>query len=383
MKILHVCLAAFYIDNYSYQENILPRMHKKLGHDVQILASTETYVSGKKLGYVEPSEYVNEDGILVTRIPYKKSIPIKIAKKLRLYEDFTDYLEAYNPDIIFLHDIQFLSITKITNYAKTHNVRILADGHTDFVNSARNLGGKLLHKYIYKPYIKKAEPYIEHFFGTLPIRVKFMKEIYDIPNEKLSFLPMGADDDLVQRYISPQNISDLYNKYSLSTDDFIIVTGGKINETKTETLLLMEAVNEIDNPNLKLIIFGTIADSLKEKFESLCSDKITYAGWATVEESYQYFSVANLIVFPGTHSVYWEQAAGLGKPLMVKYWEGITHVELGGNAIFLRDDSKDEIKNNIETLINNTEAYYNMKKCAENLGMKTFSYIEIAKRCIK
>lgn len=27
MKILHICLASFYIDNYSYQENLLPKFH--------------------------------------------------------------------------------------------------------------------------------------------------------------------------------------------------------------------------------------------------------------------------------------------------------------------------------------------------------------------
>ena len=50
MRILHMCLAAFYIDKYSYQENILPRMHKKQGHEVQIIASVETFVDDVNLG---------------------------------------------------------------------------------------------------------------------------------------------------------------------------------------------------------------------------------------------------------------------------------------------------------------------------------------------
>ena len=36
MKILHLMLACFYIDNYSYQENYLPKYHKKQGNDVEI-----------------------------------------------------------------------------------------------------------------------------------------------------------------------------------------------------------------------------------------------------------------------------------------------------------------------------------------------------------
>ena len=40
-------------------------MHKLQGHDVMIMASTETYVDNLHLGYVKPSEYLNEDGIPV------------------------------------------------------------------------------------------------------------------------------------------------------------------------------------------------------------------------------------------------------------------------------------------------------------------------------
>ena len=63
MKILHCCLAAFYIDKYGYQENVLPKMHKIQGHEVEILASTENYLNGNKLSYVKPSIYYNEDKI--------------------------------------------------------------------------------------------------------------------------------------------------------------------------------------------------------------------------------------------------------------------------------------------------------------------------------
>lgn len=33
MRIQNLCLASFYIDNNSYQENILSQMHKNQGHD--------------------------------------------------------------------------------------------------------------------------------------------------------------------------------------------------------------------------------------------------------------------------------------------------------------------------------------------------------------
>ena len=50
MKVLHICLSCLYIDRYSYQENLLPKYHKTLGYDVEILASLDIYdETGKKV----------------------------------------------------------------------------------------------------------------------------------------------------------------------------------------------------------------------------------------------------------------------------------------------------------------------------------------------
>lgn len=384
MKILHVCLAAFYIDNYSYQENILPRMHKLLGHGVRILASTETFVDDMNLGYTKPGEYYNEDGILVKRVAYSNILPRGIMKKLRIYKNFYKYIDEFKPDLIFLHDVQFLSIISIIKYKKENpSVKIVADGHADFSNSARTFVSKyVLHKGIYKAFIKLAEPYIDKFYGTLPARVDFFKNVYSISAAKVSFLPMGVDDILANKYNTLENKTLMRTKYNIKQEDFLIVTGGKIDLAKTQTLLLMKAVQSLKS-NVKLLVFGSVAAELKDKFNKLCSEKIQYIGWANVEESYQYLSAADLVIFPGRHSVYWEQTAGLGKPMIVKLWKGTTHVDLGGNVRFLKKDSVEEIQRNIEFLLEHPEEYQKMKQVAVEKGMKEFSYMDIAKRSIE
>ena len=385
MKIIHVCLSQFYIDNYSYQENILPKMHKKQGHEVLILASTETYIDGMHLGYMEPSIYVNEYGIPVHRIPYSTIIPKKLVRKLRIYPSVYQEIKQFAPEIIFLHGIQFVSIKQVAKYAKYHpEVKIIADGHADFVNSARTfISYHLLHRLIYKTCAHLILPYVIKFYGTLPIRVEFFQKVYDIPAEKVDYMPLGVDDDMVEKHESAAEMIATKKKFGFSPNDFIIVTGGKIDFNKKQTLLLMEAVNEISSQNVKLLVFGSVAADLKEQFNALCSNKVKYAGWATVDESYEYFSIADLVIFPGTHSVYWEQAAGLGKPLVVRYWEGITHVDLGGNVLFLYDNSKSELICIINKLIENKNDFEEMKRCAIEKGKTFFSYRNIAARIIQ
>ena len=84
MKILHLCLASFYIDQGSYQENLLPRYHKRDGYDVEIIASLDMFNSNGHLITGEARKpYLNEDSILVTRLEYKC---LKVDRKLKRFK---------------------------------------------------------------------------------------------------------------------------------------------------------------------------------------------------------------------------------------------------------------------------------------------------------
>ena len=69
MRILHLCLSCFYIDDAGYQENHLVRQHVADGHEVLVIASTEIFDGKGGLGYAEPGSYIGSDGAKVIRIP--------------------------------------------------------------------------------------------------------------------------------------------------------------------------------------------------------------------------------------------------------------------------------------------------------------------------
>ncbi|MDD6211889.1 MAG: glycosyltransferase, partial [Clostridiales bacterium] len=219
---------------------------------------------------------------------------------------------------------------------------------------------------------------------VLPARVEFLKNLYKLPAEKCELLVMGADDDLVEAAAKPEVRATIRQKYHIADDDFLIMTGGKIDQFKTQTLLLMEAVQKINDPKVKLIVFGSIATELKEKVAALTDGtKVQNIGWIQAKDSYQYFAAADLVVFPGRHSVFWEQVAAQGIPMLCKKWDGTTHVDVGGNVEFLTEDSASEIQEKIVKIISNPEKYQKMKTIAQEKGMIVFSYREIAKRSVK
>lgn len=385
MRVLHCCLAAFYIDNYGYQENILPRMHKIQGHEVMILASTETYLDKVHLGYVEAKEYINEDGIPVHRIPYKGFYPHKVKTKLRIYKGVYEELERFKPDFIFLHDVQFLSIKEVAKYVKANpDVKVNADCHADYRNSARSFLSKfVLHGLLYKKCVKQIMPYVGHFYGTLPARVDFLKEAYGTPPERTELLVMGADDQYVQEAKKTHQRELIRNKYNISEDDILVVAGGKFNSWKKWILDVMDAISELSKTNsIKLLVFGSVmeTDGFKQEFDKRCDGKsIQYVGWIKGTESYNYFEASDLVIFAGLHSVLWEQAVGQGKPCIFSYLEGFTHIDLGGNCRFIKSSDMKEIESAIRDCIND---YPTMLNIAQEKGLKAFSYSEIARRAL-
>ena len=382
MKILHLMLACFYIDNYSYQENYLPKHHKLEGHDVEIIASLVTFdENGKPTTLKKADKYFNEYDIPVTRLDYKKG---KVAKRLRYYVGLEAELQRVSPDIIFIHGVQFSDIKIVAKYCKEHpQVIVFADSHSDFSNSATNwISKNILHRIIWKACAQKINPFVRRFYGVLPARVDFLVNEYKLPKEKIELLVMGADNDSVDLAKAPQIRKGIREKYSLAEDDFVIMTGGKIDAFKTQTLLLMEAVKNIDNPKVKLIVFGSVTPELKEKVNALADgEKVQYIGWVQAKDSYDYFAASDLVVFPGRHSVFWEQVAAQGKPMLVKYWNGTTHVDCGGNVKFLTDDTAEEIKNAIQDILDG-DNYKNMLEAAKKASA-SFMYSEIAKRSIE
>ena len=162
----------------------------------------------------------------------------------------------------------------------------------------------------------------------------------------------------------------------------LILSGGKIN-MKKNIHLLVDAFSEIKNKKIKLIIFGKIDDEVNSLIENkLIDDNIINIGWLDNINIHKYLLSSDLVVFPGKHSVLWEQAVGCGVPGIFKKIKGHEHVDIGGNCLFLQKNDKNEIRDLILKIFENKELYEKMKKISMTKGIQTFSYFKIAERSI-
>ncbi|EQI14792.1 UNVERIFIED_ORG: glycosyl transferases group 1 family protein [Clostridioides difficile F501] len=381
MKIVNVCLNGTYTEGFTYQENLLPKYQAALGNDVTIVAPTTSWNTEGFFVNVGEMDYVNQDGIRIVRIENDQSRDV--GYKFKTYGKLAPLLDELEPEILFVHGCQFRDASTIARYLKRHpDVHLFVDSHCDYANSARSFVSKhVLHRVVWKHYARQLLPYAQKFFGVLPARVDFLVENYGLPRDKCKLLVMGADDDQVFRATSPGNTRQVRERLGVSQDDFLLVTGGKIDKNKKETLCLLDAMRKLPG-GVKLVVFGPVAPELAEEFEKRASHpSIAHIAWADCEESYDYIAAADLAVFPGTHSVYWEQAVGEGIPVMVKEWPGANHVDRGGNALFLQSCSPDEISCKIMALLDNPDDYRTMKHVARDCAGE-FRYSWIARQSL-
>jgi len=382
MKIAHICLACFYVDNMAYQENLLPKYHAQ-EHEVYILTSDYAFDGSGKRTKKEKKEYINEYGI-----------PVKVLEKSRRYGPYSRYndfdglqdaLKAIRPDVIFCHGGQFVALRDVVHYCKQNrHVKLFIDQHGDYYNTpVRTFRQRMGQYLIYGHWMRKAIPYTEKFWGVTPWRCEYLHDVYKIPKEKIGFLPMGGDDEKI-RFAEQKAISEKIRKqHDIAPDDFLIITGGKIDRAK-HIDLLMQAVSNIGSDKVKLLVFGQPNAEMQAEIEALAKDShIRHIGWIPSDGVYDYFLAADLAFFPGTHSVLWEQACACGLPGVFKKWPGMQHVDVGGNVVFLEEDSREGIEKSLRSLLEDPAAFEKMRRAAQEKAVKVFSYRDIARRSIE
>lgn len=381
MNILHIAPNATYNDYWGYQDNLLPKYHKKMGHDVTIIVPNYIFEDGKPV-IVDEDDYNLKDGVRVIRRAYKK-YKHPIITYYFSYIPIYDLLQEIKPDFIFFHGLVSLSIKDVIKYKKRNICTIVEDNHLDY-NIGPNptsIKQNLVRLY-YRLLNRYSIRYVEKVYGVTPWRKQYAEDYYGIPSNKTDVLIMGADDEKINFQEKEKIRAYLRDKYDIKETDFLIVTGGKIDKNKGVEVLA-EACLNIGEP-VKLIIFGNILDDIRESINAILSkaSNIINVGWIDADKVYDYFFAADLVFFPGQHSVLWEQACAAKVPCVFKRWDGMEHVDNGGNCSFIEDVTAENVMNLIRSLLH-SEDYYEMKKNAESEATDIFLYSVIAEKSLE
>lgn len=317
MKIVHLCLSCFYIDNYRYQENELVREHVAAGHEVLVVASTETYVDNLSLGYISPGRYPGSDGAEVIRLPYSGPFPFFLKKKLRMHPGVDEILSGFEPDVIVFHGLCGWELLSAARYKRSHpQVRLYVDSHEDENNSATGFLSRLLHRYYYRPIIRRSLPWMDKVLCISLETMDFCKNLYGITPEMLEFFPLGgyiADEEAYQKYRSERR-----QEYGLDEAHTVLLQSGKFDAKKKLTDSL-RAFSAIKSEHFVFLIVGRVHESIEAEVKELASldPRVRFLGWRSADELYQLLCAADVYVQPGSQSATMQMSLCARCPVVV------------------------------------------------------------------
>ena len=380
MNIVHIAPNAPYNDYWGYQENLLPKYQKKLGNEVALITTNTMHKDGK-IVLTDETDYVLNDGVRVIRKGYKHFIAASVTNVFS-YIPIYNILESLQPDLIFFHGLISTTIFDAIRYKKKHpGCVVVQDNHQDYnIGFGSSTPKQKLMRAYYRLLNKCSVKHIDKVYGVTPWRKKYAEDYFRIPESKTDLLIMGADDEKIDLTHKSDIRVQIRKQYGVKDEDFLIVTGGKIDKNK-KIDVLMKACSELQN--VKLLIFGNVLDDVKDEFNELISanKNLIFIGWIDADKVYDYFFAADLVFFPGQHSVLWEQACASKVPCVFEKWEGMDHINNGGNSDFISEVTVENIKSEITSLIY-TETYLKMKAVAESDKTDIYLYSNVAKKSL-
>lgn len=377
MRILHCCLSCFYIDGYSYQENLLPHFNLLHGHDVEIIASTETFDEEGHIAYLQPSEYKTEDGIKITRLAYKRFLPEVIMRKVRSYKGAYERISHFRPDVILFHGMAAFELLNVVEYVKKHpNVKLYVDSHEDYHNSATNVISKVfLHDIFYRSIIKKSLPYINKVLYITEEVKDFIMQEYKVPIEKTEYYPLGGE--IVEEEEKKKWRSIIRNQLQIKETTLVLMHSGKLDKRK-DTDVLIEGLNKVQSDNVLLLIAGSIPPENQQLWDRINNNnRVKWLGWLNADELRHYLCASDVYAQPGGQSVTMQNAVCCGVPVMI--YPHKSHLKLcTENVMWIKN--ADEVCDSINRLLEDHSLVEKMSDESIKLAREVLDYSALAAR---
>lgn len=303
MKIVHCCLSNFYIDDFAYQENELVAQHVADGHQVLVIASTESLDKAGRPTYLQACEYFGSDGARVVRLPYGRWLPHIVMKKLRIHTGVLTQLNTFRPDVIMFHGTCGWELRTAVAYKKVNpDVALYVDSHEDFNNSARSWASKwLLHYCYYRPILRSSLSWIEKVLCVNIAAMRFMSEFYGVPEGVTEFYPLGGRVVGDDEYEHKRTL--VRERYAVGANEVLFVQSGKIDRAKMLHVSLA-AFSTLPDACVKFIVAGHLQCDVAADCEPRMAQdsRIRFVGWLTPDDLRDLLCAADVYLQPGSQS---------------------------------------------------------------------------------
>ncbi len=375
MKIIHIGLVSSYTEGMKYQENYLPDINVERGHDVIFVTNSSKYEEGVLVDIPEGTKIL-ENGLKLIRVKYDFVLFSLFSRKIQKVKTLKRILEDFSPDSIMYHGVCGYELLDVAEYVKTHPETLFyIDSHEDFSNTAKTWLSKMFYKYIHGYFVKKALPYANKILYIGEYSKIYLKEMYNIPDDKLEFYPLGGI--ITTEEEQGLDRKRLTEQYNIPDNAIIFMHSGKLDALK-KTVELLSAFNSIENDNIFMFIFGAMPDETREEITRLIdeNERISFLGWKSGDDIISLLNAADVYCQPGSPSATSQVALCCGcaeivNPVIsytVMYEDDVLYVE-----------NTEQIKTQIEKLTD-YETMLEYKKRGYERAKEILDYTKLAER---
>lgn len=302
MRILHIGLPNGFTEGMQYQDNFLTDYNIMAGHNVIYVTCTKKFEKGEIVD-TEEEDITLDNGLRLIRYKYDSLLFSLLTEKIQKVRKLRGVLQDFQPDSIMYHGVCGYELLDVANYVKRNPETLFyVDSHENFGNTARTRLSKFAYKYIHGGFVKKALPYVKKILYLDEDCRLYLKEMYNIPDDKLEFYPLGG---IIQSKDAQEEArKHLLKRYNLPEDAIIFMHSGKmVKEKKTANLL--RAFRNLSEKNIYMFIFGSVPDECKEEIMGLIDsdERVFYLGWKSGDEITELLNAADVYCQPGTPSV--------------------------------------------------------------------------------
>ncbi len=380
MKIVHI--EEFFHPSFGYQVNNFSYFHSR-DHEVHIISGAKlrgniVRCEPEKLRSLD-REFESATNVTITRLPMAFEWRHKIWLK-----GLHEALEGINPDVIFAHGVEYVSLLRLLCAGWQKRCVLVADSH-ELATAAHNHLLKALYTNTFLRWcVRKINDHgVVCFYTAKPIRGILLD--YGIREELVEELPLGTD--LTKFHHDPKGREALRERWRVADDDLVILYTGKHNDYK-KPHLLFEAVTRMPRRalgRLKVVSVGPADASYLEQtcqpiFQRLKQKnvEVLYESAVPSEQLRDYYSAADLAVFPAQSTLSSFDAMACELPVVMQDDE-INRDRLAAGGRVFEIGNVDALARCLSDVTGDSQALRALGKAGRNDVVSRFSYEEIVK----
>ena len=175
--------------------------------------------------------------------------------------------------------------------------------------------------------------------------------------------------------------TSIRKKFNIKKDDIVLAFSGTIVRRKGIELLL-EAVSEIKNGNIKLLIVGGGDNIYMQELKNLSKklgieNRTVFTGFVKKDYVKDYFSAADIGVWPGNNSVSIMEAMACNLPIVIVDLQ-LSYLASYNNGLKFPEHNKEKLKAALKKLIGNKNLRLKMANNSASAIKRYYSYDAIA-----